>query len=182
MSGPGGQLSGLGSGRRGWAERGKGVLHHHHGGKRAPKVQGRGLGANYHFRPGFPRNASLPQTLPPGLASGSFIISGRSGGLIPVDAASSNTHTSPAVRVYGHRVPGSPRRSQEGPWPPGTSGEISPPEAQCSWRGTQSLQAERQELCYAPLRGPDQDYLKGTPGAGSQLMCLQSVGVSTGHH
>lgn len=50
----------------------------------------------------FSRNPSLPQTLLPGLASGSLIISGRSGGADSCRCCPlQHTHTSPVRRVYG---------------------------------------------------------------------------------
>ena len=132
----------------------------------------------------FPGTHLFPQTLPPGLASGSFIISGRSGGAdfyrrCPLQ----HTHqpSQEGLRA-GFLLPQT--RPQKGPWPPGTSGGISPPEAHVPGEEPEASGLRCAEPCAVhPSRAPTTgDYLEGTPGAGGQLMCLQSVRISTGHH
>ena len=132
----------------------------------------------------FPGPHLFPQTLLPGLASGSFIISGRSGGADSGRRCPLQHTHQPSQEGLRAGFLLSQTRPQEGPWPPGMSGEISPAEAHVPG---EEPEASRLRCAGTPAMHPSRapttgDYLKGTPGAGSQLMCLQSVGVSTGHH
>ena len=177
-SGPGGQLSGLSSGRRGWAERGEGIPLHHHGGKRVPEVQGgQRIGCQLPIQARLSQETSLSPKLCC-LAWPLVHLSSPEGqvGLIPVDVAPSNTHTPAQSGGFTGIIPALPDASSgrslasRDVWWDLTS------RSSRSWRRAWSLWTE---LCrtsgYAPIWGPDHRGLSGRRPQGRRSVDLTAV-------